>query len=299
MISQYLAEELFADVSYLRLGFTARDMSQATIGTLTDYDEFQPSDIGPKDIFAVLESPSLTKYNVLCGYTENDVLVFLTEVSIEFLGITINSIEFNISIKSKSVEISFDLVSSRQFLQHSHNGINLNVIPVDKFTTYLGELIDDGDRFSKGGLIRRTWLSDFTGFKVLDPELNPKSLSEITGVFGVDFRFEHLPSKIISNLSDSLRITEDNLTYRGDLICYRKSGEYKVVKGSITFVFTNQITLVNEYTILEYNGLVTKVKQWTTDRNWIEVYSTESPVLVYYRSVFIRDLDNSVIYKLI
>ena len=301
MITEYFNYLLFPDIRILHLGKFDEDFNILVVDSFTEYEvaDFVGSELDDRGnvsklFFELQNEPELTEYNLLVGFSERsgepDVPIFIKELNAQFKGNAILSIKFELTKGDPKGVITFDVRENKQYNRHNHELVNLNVSKVSKFTNYLSELTNDELIFSDGYIIDR---SEFT----LDNlpgnlYLNPSDINDISGVYGVNFKYEILPSEAIGYIpsTEQFDITSDNITYRGNTICYslKSRGIYKIItfgENYSSYESDVPITLINEFTMCKSNGEVF-IYDYVENSGYMWVTAGITVDLILYRSAF-------------
>lgn len=296
MIVDYFKYSLFTQVTRLHIGYTEKDISVSTIDDFTDYEVV--TDITYRDteqIFFKLTNPKSEKYNIVVGYSSSGGLVFIKGIILDISEYAVESVQFNVIKVSSGEKVTFDITQELTYVDHVHEHLNLNVKSVNKFTNYINELINDELQFCKGKLIKRAWFPSLTA-NVCKVGFNGSAIDSQVGVYGVNFKYEMMPREILSLLDEELASSPDriNFTYRGEVICYKKSSsEYHIIRDGVDQVFNFPITLITENYAVRSNSII---YQWQgVTKGWVAL--VEKCNLVIYRAAF--KLDNGQIYRLI
>jgi len=296
MIVDYFKSSLFPLLAELHAGYTTDDINISNIGTFTDYEvitERVYPDPSEDEKYFKFDAPQKSNYNILVGYSSLGTVVFIKGILLNISGYDIENILFDIVRDRSGVDITFDITKNLTYSEHTHPEVSLNVNPISKFTNYLTELTDDEINFSKGKIIDRSWLSDLNSGVCL-VGLDKSAINDMHGVYGIDFRFEELPSNVLKLLPQEIQDTPNiyNFTYRGETICYKKSSnEYHIVRDGVNVQFGFPMTLINEFTAVRSNGTM---YHWNGS-SWITI--SETCNLVIYRAAF--KLDSGLILRIL
>jgi hypothetical protein len=292
MIEYYFNYSLFPDLDYLLVGWAENLNYHNAVsfqGELVELLEVIDQD----NSNWILYNPQNTLYNVLVGYTESNELVFIYGISIYIIdSVTLTAIQFN--LHRRLVEDS-NVINVNEYIiygPHAHpNALNnpQSSTEISKVSNYQNELLNDGLVFSKNHIILRNLpIVPINGCKVLHGG-SPVDIDEIEGVYGVDFRFEALPSEIKPKIPKNAT----HFTYRGSAVCYKiSSTEYHILTNKDS-VFNQPITLINEFYAVMSDG---RVLMWDSINlpnvgwvyDWISVTGIKEINLVCYRAGFIN-----------
>lgn len=294
MIISYFNQNLWTKLSKLCIGYSL-DLSQTNIDvflTSPGTEEFQENlfldaDEGTYDHFqGKLTNPNGSRYNALVGLTELNELVFIREVSISYTDVIIKSIIYNLYRVYVERDIPFDITEDTELLTHNHDYIETEFSPesnynsdIDGFTDTYGQITQS--RFNKDIVTN------------LVPDLNEclfgpegKKISEISGVYNVDFRYESMPSTILNELTtESIFLNPGNysFTYRGNSIAYKTDDPdkpYSIRSESLerfsvpASLITEKLAVIGK-DLYSYDG--------TT---WKYIEGSDKVDLVLYRSAF-------------